>query len=520
MKTYSRLTLVLTFLLLPIASGILFTAPTFGDSLSGSETFDAQQFLSEAKAQQVAEAGKQGALIGFIVSLVIAYVMSPIDQQRWLKVVMVIVWVTGGYFGSTFGVKNSGVSSKVAFELQSRMGRAAVKLAVLESDKEIMRLDRVGPSTVGLQNIVDQVRKIQHESATASTTENQALFENQLQRMVPALQKQVDAIVALSDDTLDFTTKFGGAGAQLVQKISAISGIPWQDIMEGVLKKIKAQNLEKQINKDDRESMKRQAVATQFADAAVARKRLTTGRTMTIGTGSSARVVGMGALDEDQMKRFSDPMERANLEKLRAGRKKEGKLASLPAGGSRLMTRSQKARADNAAQEEQDAIDTGRSDDAKKWGDERSKIYREVLERNLGKENVTDADVATATRKSYDSKDPASFSKFIKSRRKSIADEGVEARKENAVLEQGLMTGAGALNPSELMTLLQNPQLFEALAKDIDLYMKSMPKEKSEPVEDTKQVTPGSAQKPTAAEKIQSSNPQKRSNRRRRMKTR
>ena len=519
MKTYSRLTLVLTFLLLPIASGILFTAPTFGDSLSGSETFDAQQFLSEAKAQQVAEAGKQGALIGFIVSLVIAYVMSPIDQQRWLKVVFVILGVTGGYFGSTFSAKFV-VTGKVAFQLQSRMSRAAVKLAVLESDKEIMRMDRMGVDQMGLDKIVDNAIRLYTDKAIAVTPEDVAMIDEQLKRLVPALQKQLDAVIAVSDDFVDFQGKFGGAGEDIAKLIAKETGVPVKVIMSAAKKQLKAQALGKQIEKEITDSTRRQTEATQFAEAKAAEQRLKTGRTMTIGTGSSARVVGMSALDEDQMKRFSDPTEQNKLEKLRDASEREHKARTMPTNPG-VMTKKEKKALDDAAKFEFDAIKRGDTGDIEKAKLQGSDAMRAYLDRVLGAENVTDTDVAAAMKATYD-KDPTKFGKFVDSRRKSASKEGNLAATERRDLTKELTdtTKAGSLTSGQLNNLLANPQLFDALIKDINIYMKSMPKEKIEPVEDTKQVTPDSAQKPTAAEKIQSSNPQKRSNRRRRMKTR
>ena len=1043
MKTYSRLTLVLAFSLLTIASGVFFTAPTFGDSLSGSETFDVQQFLSEAKAQKVAEAGKKGALIGLIIGLVIAYVMSPIDQQRWLKVAMVIGAVTGGYFGSTFSAENSGVSSKVAFELQSRMERAAVKLAMRELGNEVIRMDRVGIDTVGLNKVLKSVADITVEKETAVSTKDVDMFDNQLQRLVPALQKQLDAVIGSVDSLTEFSTAFGGAGMDLAINIANLTGMSVQEMFDEINKKIKTAQLGKQINKDRRESMKRQAEVNDQLDAFVdgmkdaidalngltgsidataamalgeditttygqgalgtkilsragagdsvnqeslgraiditapnasvakaaksmaevqselpeilrraaaesemnndslplrvqkslenrfgadnalipeimkqlrqdtqnvqsggegglapdiiadarsfseryakgafqpmmdklqtvadlmieqeeklinsmerrrkveddispreekgrqkrnqladfertqlnpaltgqparqlsvdeifkrdeqrirqamggdrapsgglagdvgamgsrlqeinrqradlsrlmnsadkaggsmeemvvkmdalnkeadslgdgleaatdsaeafaeidklldeirgergvrsglledfawgggddrqrvrmgvigaqavaggaspdqllvpgqkdatrdllkaigdnrsgllfgktgtqvleegtrrqivnylqeldlemdeeeinelvklttqasqtekdllrkqqdilknqlnaenqildiqiqqltalevliaglvkegpqvrkvaearvatrktgmledkaqasrdralsaqdAGQRLTTGRSMTLDDGST---VSFGSLTEDQMKRFSDPNERAKLDKLRDKREAERKAATMPSSVNLKMTTSERASYDAAKQAEQDATESGDPNAIKAAKEGASSSMRKYLERIFGTENVTATDVATALQKSYDGGD--GLKKFVVSRRKSIGQEGIDAQTEAKNLEQQLMKGTGGLSGTQLFNLLQNPQLFDALAKDIELYMKSMPKEQTEPVEDTKQVTPDSAQKPTAAETMQSSKPQKRSNRRRRMKTR
>ena len=505
MKTYSRLTLVLAFSLLTIASGVFFTAPTFGDSLSGSETFDAQQFLSEAKAQQVAEAGKKGALIGLIIGLVIAYVMSPIDQQRWLKVAMVIGAVTGGYFGSTFSAENSGVSSKVAFELQSRMERAAVKLAVLESDKEIMRMDRMGVDQMGLDKIVDDIITLYAEKAIAVTPEDVAMINEELKRLVPALQKQLDAVIAVSDDFVDFQGKFGGAGEDIAKLIAKETGVPVKVIMSAVKKQLKAQALGKQIEKEITDSTRRQTEATQLAEAKAAKQRLKTGRTMTIGTGSSARVVGMTALNEDQMKRFSDPTEQNKLSQLRDANEKVRKANLMPTAGS-ARTKKEKKSMDDAADFELDAIKRGDQDDIESARIQGSDAMRAYLERQLGAENVTDDDVAAARKSGYD-KDPTKLKKFVNSRRKSISKEGNLAATERRDLTKELTdtSKSGSLTSGQLSNLLANPQLFDALIKDINIYMKSMPKEKIEPVEDTKQVTPDSAQKPTAAETMQSS---------------
>ena len=191
-------------LILAVFFGVLcaLSPPTFGDSFSGFENFDAQQFLSDAKAKQVAEAAKRGALVGFIISAVLCFVLFPIDDKRLLKVLIIIAATAGGYFGAKNSAENRGASADPALKLQSEMSRGSARRAGLDADKEFKRMDRMGVDQVGLTNVLKNVDTIRQEKYTAATSEDVAMFENQLQRLIPALQKQLDAIVA-SVDSLD-----------------------------------------------------------------------------------------------------------------------------------------------------------------------------------------------------------------------------------------------------------------------------------------------------------------------------
>ena len=108
-------------LILAVFFGVLcaLSPPTFGDSFSGFENFDAQQFLSDAKAKQVAEAAKRGALVGFIISAVLCFVLFPIDDKRLLKVLIIIAATAGGYFGAKNSAENRGASADPALKLQT-----------------------------------------------------------------------------------------------------------------------------------------------------------------------------------------------------------------------------------------------------------------------------------------------------------------------------------------------------------------------------------------------------------------
>jgi hypothetical protein len=216
-------------LILAVFFGVLcaLSPPTFGDSFSGFETSDARQILANAQAKRVAEAAKQNALISFVISLVICYVMFPINDQRLLKVVIVIGVTTIGYFGGQWIEEGKGIATDPMLAAEERADALKAKSQFNEA-AVIMQL--TGLDVSGLKQVKYSVDWVQQLKQITLSSKNVRAFQDQLYDFVPTLQSLVDEIAQNSISMAEFDSKFGGMGKRLLSEIGDITGADYNEL--------------------------------------------------------------------------------------------------------------------------------------------------------------------------------------------------------------------------------------------------------------------------------------------------